>query len=115
MPNPNGQAPLYMARAFSNSSGATIRRSSNISSVQSYTADQGPFGFLPKWRFNFQQAMPNNRYAVGSAAGRSGQYGATTAVDSLSTFDSAECTLLVDDPQRGFITPNDFAFVVYCN
>ena len=50
--NPNGQAPMYMARAFSNSSGATIRRSSNISSIQS--SDTGYY------KFNFQQAMPNN-------------------------------------------------------
>ena len=105
--NPNGQAPMFAARAFSNSSSGTIRRSSNISSIQ---------GTSGSFKFNFQQAMPNNNYAAISSGGRSGQYAATTWGNRSRNYDAAECTIDVSDPRRDRgIIPNDLGFILFGN
>ncbi|AOV60346.1 hypothetical protein S820908_199 [Synechococcus phage S-CAM9] len=106
--NPNGQAPMYGARALSNSSGASIRRSSNISSIQ------GLGGGL--YRFNFQQSMPNNNYACITAGGRTGQNAATSWSNRQRTYDTGEVTIEVSDPVRDRgINPNDLAFAAFGN
>ena len=98
---------MFAVRAFSNSSSATIRRSSNISSIQ---------GTSGAFKFNFQQAMPNNNYAAISSGGRSGQYAATTWSNRTATYDASEVTIDVSDPRRDRgIAPDDLAFAVLGN
>jgi hypothetical protein len=106
--NPNGQAPMFAARAFSNSNSATIRRDSNISSIQNFTTGG--------YKFNFSQAMPNNNYATGTTGGTSGSYAAVTWGNRSRTYDSAEVVIDVSDPLRDRgIAPDDLSFIVWGN